>query len=60
MTSSILFFAAALFLAVATGLLRKASLRPQTELPGAPKSASPVTAFGRDHDEPCDGLSHAA
>lgn len=40
MTSSILFFTAALFLAVATGLLRSASLRPGVPAPRVPERTS--------------------
>jgi len=59
MTSSIVFFAAALFLGVASGLLRNASLRPDGAAPRRPErlASSPV------HDDgycgSCGDLRHA-
>jgi len=61
MTSSILFFAAALFLGVTTGLLRNASLRPPTAPPRIPQRADlGAAAYDRACGESCGDLSHAA
>jgi len=60
MTSSILFFAAALFLAVSTGLLRNASLRATGAPPRIPERTTLDVVPGDLTAEPVAELGRAA